>query len=106
VGEGELTYQPVIVEAISRAVGALAPDPQPRVELGQHLIADLGYDSLRMVELSFLLEELFSMDSSAMDDVPTVSTVGDLVEYSAKMVGEGKAVLPTDAVIDSVLESI
>ncbi|MBQ1026053.1 acyl carrier protein [Micromonospora sp. C95] len=106
MSEGELTPSPIVAEAITRAVGALAPDPRTEVGLDEQLVTDLGFDSLRMVELSLVLEELFALDPNAMDEVPPVGSVGDLVAYSIRMVDEGKATLPEKSTIDSVLDRI
>jgi acyl carrier protein len=98
--------EPMIAEAIGRVVGALAPDPRERVRLDEHLVADLGYDSLRTVELSFTIEELFQLDESALGDAPSLGTVQELVDFIAKMVRSGLATMPTREDIEKVLEGL
>ncbi|MDT4999517.1 MAG: acyl carrier protein [Mycobacterium sp.] len=96
----------VIAEAIVRVIGALAPDPRERAGLDEHLVSDLGFDSLRTVELSFTIEELFKLDESALGDAPSLGTVQDLVDFIARMVRSGKATMPTQEDIEKVLEGL
>ena len=42
---------------------------------------DLGVDSLDLVELSMALEEAFDMEEMSEEDMATIKTVGDLVNY-------------------------
>lgn len=44
-------------------------------------IDDLGIDSLDVVELVMELEDAFGMDEIPEEDLKTLRTVGDLVEY-------------------------
>lgn len=44
-------------------------------------VDDLGIDSLDVVELVMELEEAFGMDEIPEEDLKTLRTVGDLVEY-------------------------
>jgi acyl carrier protein len=105
VGGNELTPASRVAGVISSLVGALAPDASLPAEPDQRLVLDLGFDSMRMVELSFILEELFSLTSDAMDDMP-VGTVGDLVAYTTKLLDAGRATVPTDHAVSSVMDRI
>lgn len=49
---------------------------------------DLGADSLDIVELSMALEEEFDIGEMAEEDLGTIHTVGDLVNYLKSKVGE------------------
>ena len=42
---------------------------------------DLGADSLDIVELSMALEEEFGVSEMGEDEISSISTVGDLVNY-------------------------
>ena len=42
---------------------------------------DLGVDSLDIVELSMALEEEFDIGEMSEEDLATIKTVGDLVNY-------------------------
>ena len=42
---------------------------------------DLGADSLDIVELSMALEEEFGVSEMSEEEIATISTVGDLVNY-------------------------
>lgn len=42
---------------------------------------DLGVDSLDIVELSMALEEEFDISEMSEEDLATIKTVGDLVNY-------------------------
>jgi len=47
---------------------------------------DLGADSLDVVELTMALEEEFDMPEVSEDDLKTIRTVGDLVDYVSRFV--------------------
>ncbi len=49
---------------------------------------DLGADSLDIVELSMALEEEFDIGEMDEEDLGTIHTVGDLVNYLKSKVGE------------------
>lgn len=61
-------------------VAAMAPDPGPEPGLCSALIADLGYSSLRLLELSIAVERAFSLAPLSQEALAGVATVGDLVE--------------------------
>ncbi len=49
---------------------------------------DLGADSVDIVELSMNLEEEFDVDEMAEEDLGTIHTVGDVVNYLRGKLGE------------------
>ena len=61
-------------------VAAMAPDTADRADLDSALIADLGYCSLRLLELSIAVERAFALAPLSQETLARVATVGDLVE--------------------------
>jgi acyl carrier protein len=57
----------------------IEPDPN------HDLIADLGFDSLQVIETVSELEDRFDI-SIPMDDVPTIRTVAQVVDRVARLV--------------------
>jgi acyl carrier protein len=55
--------------------------------LGSDLIADLGFDSLQVLEVVAELEDRFDISIPA-DEVPSTRTVADVVEHVARLVEE------------------
>ncbi len=49
---------------------------------------DLGADSVDLVELSMNLEEEFGIDEMGEEDIASIHTVGDLVNYLRGKLGE------------------
>lgn len=49
---------------------------------------DLGADSLDVVELTMALEEEFDLPEVSEEDLKTIHTVGDLVDYVSRFVAE------------------
>jgi len=66
-------------EDVHALVAAMAPRPPAEVTDDTELIADLAYDSLRLIELSIALERLFELSTLDESSVATVSTVGGVV---------------------------
>ena len=58
---------------------ALAPGPVAEPDLHGALIDDLGYTSLRLLELCIAVERAFALPPLGHDTLAGVSTVGDLV---------------------------
>ncbi|GAS97739.1 phosphopantetheine-binding protein [Mycolicibacterium canariasense] len=61
-------------------VAAMAPDPAGQPGLHCALVADLGYNSLRLLELSIALERAFVLPPLPQEALAAVTTVADLVE--------------------------
>ncbi|MFI5808661.1 hypothetical protein [Streptomyces sp. NPDC051561] len=78
----------------------------PDVRSDQILRDELGYDSVRQVELTFLLEELFGFDSLVIEEAPFMETVGDLEDFTLDMISQGRAKNPSQSDIDRVRELI
>jgi len=60
-------------------VGAMAPAGGATPADDTALIADLAYDSLRLIELTLALEQGFGLGELAQERTATVTTVGDIV---------------------------
>ena len=58
-------------------------DPLP----GHDLVADLGFDSLQVLEVIAELEDRFDI-SIPLNDVPTTRTVAQIVAQVARLAGE------------------
>jgi acyl carrier protein len=69
-------------------VAAMAPRPGAALTDDTRLIADLAYDSLRLIELSIALERRFGLPEVDESAIATVNTVGDVVDLVA---AHGKA---------------
>ena len=59
---------------------ALAPGPVAEPDLHGALIDDLGYTSLRLIELCIAVERAFALPPLDQDALAGVRTVGDLVD--------------------------
>ncbi|GAA1957475.1 acyl carrier protein [Amycolatopsis minnesotensis] len=72
-------------------VTAMAPGEPAAgaVDDGTRLTADLGYDSVRLVELAMALEQRFALPAMDFDELAEVRTVGDLLGLLAEHGGEG-----------------
>jgi acyl carrier protein len=89
--EAHIRADEALLDVIMRVVAALAPNQVPGVTLDNALVADLGFDSLRLVELSFALEELFDMQPISIDDAPPIGTVRDIYDYARRKIEVGDA---------------
>jgi acyl carrier protein len=69
-----------IRDEVLALVGAMAPDNAREPELTSALIGDLGYTSLRLVELSIAVERAFELPQLNPELLAGVYTVGDLVD--------------------------
>ena len=89
-------------ELIRKLVGEIAPPGYPEVQPEHTLRNELGYDSVREVEITFVLEELFGFESFVVEDSPVMETVGDLENYALDMIAQGRATVPTRSEIDRI----
>ena len=69
-----------IEDDVLALVTALAPAPVAEPDLNDVLIDDLGYTSLRLLELCIAVERAFALPPLDQDTLAGVSTVGDLVD--------------------------
>jgi acyl carrier protein len=92
----------LVREFIRKVVGEIAPPGSPEVQPGHILRDELGYDSVREVELTFALEELFGFESFVVEDSPVMDTVEDLENFTLDMIAQGRASVPTPSEVDEV----
>jgi hypothetical protein len=105
VGQRVGTDEWARVDAIvRRLVGRFASEPVESASADDTLLGDLGYSSLRLVELAFTFEELFGMDAAAMGEAPPVGTAGDLRDFLLDRVADGEASVPDLAVVETFIE--
>lgn len=64
---------------VRRIVGAMAPEPRPDLADDQRLIEDLGYESLRLMELTVVLERTFGLPRYRPEELIGVRRVGEVV---------------------------
>jgi acyl carrier protein len=53
-----------------------------RVTAGDRLIDDLGFDSVRLIELAMTLERAFGLPPQRPENLAAVSTVDDVVTFA------------------------
>ena len=92
----------LVRELIRKLVGEMAPPGSPAVQPGHTLRDQLGYDSVREVEITFVLEELFGFETLVVEDSPAMETVGDLENFILDLIASGRATVPTRSEIDRV----
>jgi acyl carrier protein len=90
----------MVRELIRKLVGEIAPPGSPEVRPEHALRDELGYDSVREVEITFVLEELFALESFVVEDSPVMETVADLESFTLGMIAQGRATIPTRSEID------
>ncbi|MFE2970182.1 hypothetical protein ACFXKC_42310 [Streptomyces sp. NPDC059340] len=98
----------VMVRTLVRElVGELAPASTSQPARPEQVLRDeLGYDSVRQVELTFILEELFGFESQVIEEAPFMDTVGDLEEFTLKMISQGNAKSPSPSDVARVKELV
>jgi acyl carrier protein len=96
--------RPWVEEVVARIVSDIAPDADAASTPDMLLVADLGYNSVLLIELAFALEELFGLDRLSEGDAPPIGTVGDLQEYVLSHVDAGLATVPDAATVDGYLD--
>ena len=81
-GPGTTDIEAGVIEALKR-VSRRPVEPA----LDSDLIADLGFDSLEVLELVAELEDRFDI-TVPVEDVPSVRTVAQVIAHVARLVGE------------------
>jgi acyl carrier protein len=77
---------------VRAVVAAMAPNPTAAADLAEdtRLVADLGYDSVRLIELSIALEKYFGLAGLEESRLAAVTTVGDVIDLVAGQLGEAR----------------
>ncbi|WP_024803270.1 acyl carrier protein [Nocardia sp. BMG51109] len=68
-----------VAHRVRRLIEAMAPDPRPPAD-DLRLVEDLGFDSLRLMELTVVLERTFALPRYRPEQVAGVHRVGDVVD--------------------------
>jgi acyl carrier protein len=64
---------------ILAVVRGMAPSKPGKVHDEHRLADDLGFDSVRLIELAIALEQRLALPKVDLDEAVTVSTVGDVI---------------------------
>lgn len=67
--------------AVHAAVLEVAPAKRPAVDAATRLVDDLGFHSLALLELAYLLEDEFELPPLDVETARGIVTVGDVVEH-------------------------
>jgi acyl carrier protein len=78
----------VIGDVVRQIVRCLAPDPIEDIGRATDLRDELGYHSLALVELGFLVEDAFVLDPIPRELAELVRTPGDIVDYVVEKANE------------------
>jgi acyl carrier protein len=78
----------VVRENVRKTIADLAPVKDVEISPSTELSVDLGYDSLRLMELATLLEDHFELDEIPEDDAAEADTVGEVEELVLRLLGE------------------
>jgi acyl carrier protein len=81
----------VIREDVRKLIAQLAPVQGVEISPSRELTVDLGYDSLRLMELATLFEDHFGLEAIGEDDAAEVDTVGEVEELVLRLVEETHA---------------
>ncbi|MEV0355068.1 acyl carrier protein [Nocardia sp. NPDC050697] len=68
-----------IAEPVRTLIARMAPDTPQRVGDDERLIEDLGFDSIRLMELTVALERVFALPRQNPEDLADILRVGDVV---------------------------
>ncbi|MEG8184658.1 acyl carrier protein [Nocardia terpenica] len=64
---------------VRELIAAMAPDPGSAVTDDQQLVTDLGFDSLRLMELTLVLEQAFDLPRYRPDQLAGIHRVADVI---------------------------
>jgi acyl carrier protein len=93
-------------DLLCRAVGIIAPVRVDRVRPDHRLVGDLAFDSLRLLELACILDDLFGLQTMSLDDAPMNATVGELLDYVEQKLAAGEATCPDVQQAEAVLRDL
>ena len=73
---------------VRRLIEQLAPVRDVEISASTELGVDLGYESLRLMELATALEDHFGLGEITEDDAAEADTVGEVEELVVRLVSE------------------
>jgi acyl carrier protein len=91
-----------ISSVVRHAITLIAPSRPTLTVDGDHLINDLGFDSLSLVELAFALEELFGLDAVTPERAMTLRTVGDIISHVEAALASGIGKEPSVEAVQAI----
>ena len=77
----------VVREEVRKLIAQLAPVRDEEIASTTELSVDLGYDSLRLMELATTLEDHFGLDEISEDDAAEADTVGEVEALVLRLLG-------------------
>ena len=78
-------------EDVRKLIVQLAPVQGVGISPSTELGVDLGYESLRLMELATALEERFELEEITEDDAAEADTVGEVEELVLRLLSEQRA---------------
>lgn len=75
---------------VRRLIEQLAPVRDVEISPASELGVDLGYESLRLMELAAAFEDHFELREITEDDAAELDTVGEVEELIVRLVNEQK----------------
>jgi acyl carrier protein len=70
-------------KVIRLIIALAAPGDMPdNVAAGARLVDDLGFDSVRLIELTMALERAFGLPPQRPENLATITTVDDVVTFA------------------------
>ncbi len=76
---------------VRKLITQLAPVRDAEISSTSELSVDLGYDSLRLMELATTLEDHFGLAEIGEDDAAEADTVGEVEELVLRLLGAQQA---------------
>ena len=74
-------------EQVRTLIKRMAPEGEPQVSDDQRLVHDLGFESIRLVELTMALESMFDLPRHEPHQLMDVHTVADVIALVAREAG-------------------
>ncbi|MEU0383196.1 acyl carrier protein [Streptomyces chartreusis] len=98
------TDHEALIRLVCQVVRLMAPQQPRAVRPADRLVGDLGFHSLALVEMSFTLEGLFSLDEMAMEDARRIVRVQDIADLVREAIEEGAGQMPSDDDLSDLAE--
>ena len=77
----------MVFDKVKEIICAQFEVSEERITEETSFLDDLDADSLDVVELAMTIEEAFNLPEISEEDIKSIRTVGDLVEYITKVQG-------------------